>query len=102
MKREFAAAMALLLCTWPCSAQNQKGLDRIKESEIKADLFALAGDEMRGREAGTLDELRASAWIAERARAAGLEPAGQDGTYFQWWNMRRVRQSTGSSVMIDG
>src|SRR5687768_16074345 len=101
MKRVFAVVLTVLFAT-PAFAQNQKGLDRIKESEIKADLFALAGDEMRGREAGTLDELRASAWIAESARAAGLEPAGQDGTYFQWWNMRRVRQSTGSSVMIDG
>src|SRR5262245_17342595 len=29
----------------------------IKEAEIKADMFALAGDGLRGREAGTLDEM---------------------------------------------
>jgi hypothetical protein len=75
-------------------------LDAIVTEEIRRDLFALAGDEMRGREAGTLDELRASAWIAERARAAGLEPAGEDGTYFQFWPMRRTVTSPSSIVRI--
>ena len=63
---------------------------------------ALAGDAMRGREAGTLDELRASAWLAERARAAGLEPAGEDGTYFQFWSMRRAVTSPASRASYDG
>ena len=57
---------------------------------------------MRGREAGTLDELRASAWLAERARAAGLEPAGEDGTYFQFWPMRRAVTSPASRASYDG
>jgi hypothetical protein len=54
---------------------------------------------MRGREAGTLDEMRATAWVAERAREAGLEPAGDDGTYFQWWPMRRTVLAENSRVM---
>src|SRR5918999_3265393 len=77
-------------------------LDAIVTEDIRRDLFTLAGDEMRGREAGTLDELRASAWIAERARSAGLEPAGDDGTYFQFWSMRRTVTSKSSVVQIDG
>jgi len=77
-------------------------LDAIDTARLRADLFALAGDAMRGREAGTLDELRASGWVAERAREAGLEPAGDDGTYFQWWPMRRVRVSDASRVALDG
>ena len=66
-------------------------LAAIRESDLRRDLYAMASDSMRGREAGTLDELRAAAWMAERAREAGLKPAGDDGTYFQWWPMRRVR-----------
>lgn len=66
-------------------------LAAIRESDLRRDLYAMAGDSMRGREAGTLDELRAAVWTAERAREAGLKPAGDDGTYFQWWPMRRVR-----------
>src|SRR5439155_16400244 len=54
-------------------------MDAIREDDLRRDIFFLAGDAMRGREAGTLDEMRASMWLAERAREAGLEPAGDDG-----------------------
>ncbi|HEU4628315.1 MAG TPA: M28 family peptidase [Gemmatimonadaceae bacterium] len=77
-------------------------LDAIREADLRRDLYALAGDHFRGREAGTLDELRASVWLAEQARAAGLEPAGDDGTYFQWWSIRRYRISDDSRIAIDG
>src|SRR5262249_32168138 len=61
------------------------------------------GDAMRGREAGTVDEMRASVWIADEMRKIGLAPRGEDGSYFQWWNMRRTRISTvSSSVTIGG
>src|SRR5688572_24303985 len=76
------------------------GIDLIRDDQLRRDLFALAGEAMRGREAGTLDELRASMWLAERAREAGLEPAGEDGTYFQWFPLRRLRQSGTSSVAL--
>jgi hypothetical protein len=75
-------------------------LSAITEADLKRDMFALGGDNMRGREAGTLDEMRASMWIADRAREAGLLPAGDDGSYFQWWSMRRTRVSDASRVMI--
>ena len=38
----------------------------------------------------------------ERARAAGLEPAGDDGTYFQFWPMRRAVTSPASRASYDG
>ena len=63
-------------------------------------MFAMAGDAMRGREAGTLDETRATGWVAEQARAAGLQPAGDDGTFFQWWPLRRTVLGSGSRVAI--
>ncbi|MEP7348265.1 MAG: peptidase M28, partial [Gemmatimonadaceae bacterium] len=78
------------------------GLDAIRGDDLRRDLFTLAGDAMRGREAGTLDELRASGWIVEQIRSIGLEPAGEDGTYYQWWPMRRIRLSDASTVRIDG
>src|SRR5262245_20708732 len=64
-------------------------LSAIGEADIKSDIFTLAGDAMRGREAGTLDELRASVGAVECARAAGLQPAGGDGTYFQFFMLER-------------
>src|SRR5687768_6365607 len=93
--------LPLLLVT--SHAQRQENpIDRIREAELKADLFALAGDHTRGREGGTLDELTASAWLAERARAAGLEPAGDNGTYFQFFPLDRFRVSASSSVTLAG
>ena len=77
-------------------------LTAIAESDLRRDLFALAADSFRGREAGTIDELRASAWLADRAREAGLEPAGDDGTYFQFWPMRRIRVGVASRVAVGG
>jgi hypothetical protein len=77
-------------------------LDAITEADLKRDMFAMAGDAMRGREAGTLDEMRATGWVAERAREAGLKPAGDDGTFFQWWPMRRSRLSENSQITVNG
>ena len=77
-------------------------LAAITEADLKRDMFAMAGDDFRGREAGTIDELRASMWVADRAREAGLQPAGDDGSYFQWWQIRRTRVSDASRVVIGG
>ncbi|MDQ2890726.1 MAG: M28 family peptidase [Gemmatimonadota bacterium] len=77
-------------------------LSAIDTAQLRRDLYTLASDAMRGREAGTVDELRASVWEADQARKAGLQPAGDDGTYFQFWPMRRVRTSESSSASIDG
>src|SRR3954462_14187682 len=84
------------------SAARPDAIDKIREADLKADLFALAGDAMRGRESGTLDEMTASAWVAERAREAGLLPAGDNGTYFQFFPLERSRVSAGSTVTLDG
>lgn len=77
-------------------------LDAIREADLRRDMFAMGGDAMRGREAGTLDEMRATGWVAERAREAGLQPAGDDGTFFQWWPMRRTRLSQSSRITLGG
>lgn len=72
----------------------------IREADLRRDLMLLGGDAMRGREAGTIDELRASVWIAEQLRGIGLEPMGDDGSYFQWWNIRRTRIGAASTVRV--
>jgi hypothetical protein len=77
-------------------------LEAITEPELRRDLFAMASDAFRGREAGELDEMRASVWVAERAREAGLLPAGEDGTYFQFFPLRRVRLAGNSRVQLGG
>jgi hypothetical protein len=102
-------SISLILAFVPCLLSAQSGVSTppaystIRETEIKADLFAMAGDAMRGREGGTLDEMRASIWVADQFLKYGLKPLGDDGTWFQWFNMRRQRVSTtSSSVRIGG
>src|SRR5688572_22337041 len=80
----------------------QDPIEKIREADLKSDLFALAGDAMRGREGGTLDEMTASAWLAERARPAGRLPAGDNGSYFQFFPLERLRVSPSSSVTLNG
>ncbi len=62
----------------------------IRENDLKQDLYTLAGDSMKGRRAGTLDELKGAAWIAQQAQKAGLKPAGDNGTYFQFFPLIRI------------
>jgi hypothetical protein len=96
------ALLVAALSTAALGAAPQDPIDKIRESDLKRDLFALAGDAMRGREGGTLDEMTASAWVAERAREAGLVPAGDNGTFFQFFPLERLRVSPSSTVTLDG
>lgn len=91
------AASALAAQARPAAREIPAAMATIREADLKRDLYAFAADGMRGREAGTVDEMRASIWVAEQLRAMGVKPAGQDGSYFQWWNMLVTRVSTVSS-----
>jgi hypothetical protein len=73
----------------------------IRESDLKKDLYEMAGDHFRGREAGTLDELKVSVWWAAKLQKLGLEPAGDDGTFFQFFTLKRNRVSNRSVIRIN-
>jgi hypothetical protein len=76
-------------------------LSAIKDADLKKDMFELASDAMRGRRAGTLDEMRAAAWVAQKAQEAGLKPAGDDGTFFQFYNIHRTRTANRGTFAIN-
>jgi len=103
------AALLALGLALPLAAPAQKklapktaanALGAIREADIRHDLTYLGGDHFRGREGGTLDELKASTWLAEQIRAIGLQPAGDDGTYFQWFQLQRTRLTKASKLSI--
>src|SRR5215471_10427144 len=102
MRFTYRVFLLLLVATAITGAQVKNPIDRITQADLKADLFTLAGDAMRGREGGTIDELNASMWIAERCRAIGLQPAGDNDTYFQFFPLERLRVSTSSQVVLGG
>ncbi|MCU0648715.1 MAG: M28 family peptidase [Gemmatimonadaceae bacterium] len=103
-------ALAMAMATMPQygaaqslpAAPSSRALAAIREADLRRDLFAMASPAMRGREGGSLDELRASIWVAEQYAKIGLAPMGEAGTYFQWFNIVRTRVSTAaSSAMLD-
>ena len=77
------------------------GLNAIRQEDLRTDLFEMAGDHFRGREAGTLDELKTSVWWVNKLERIGLKPAGDDGTYFQFFNMVRNRVSNASTISLN-
>src|SRR5882757_8650408 len=78
------------------------GLTSITLADLKRQLYEHADPHFNGRSAGTLDELKASAWFAEKMREAGLTPAGDDGTYFQFFSLWRHRIAPSSTITIGG
>ena len=107
------ALAALVLDGAPLLSQNaQRAAGRseipaayslIRKADLQRDVTEMASPSMRGREGGTIDEMRASIWVAEQYRRVGLKPAGDDGTFFQWFDMTRTRVSvTASTASIGG
>jgi hypothetical protein len=74
-------------------------------SRIEADVRFLADDLLEGREAGTRGYDLAALFVATRFRLMGLQPAGEDGTYFQTVPMlrgTRIRDGAKLEVTRDG
>lgn len=77
-------------------------LDKINQADLKNNLYELASDTFRGRRSGEIDEMRAAVWVAQKAREAGVKPAGEDGTFFQFFNLKRSRIADRSTVILNG
>ena len=80
---------------------NPPWLRLIRIEDLKNDLYTFASAHFKGRSAGTIDELKASAWLADQFKAIGLKPAGDDGTYFQFFTLLRKQISDNSSIEIN-
>jgi Zn-dependent M28 family amino/carboxypeptidase len=61
----------------------------------------LADDDMEGRDTGSAGYARAAAYVVERFKAAALEPAGDDGSWFQKVPLTEVQvEPEGASVSV--
>lgn len=104
--RAIAVSLALLLgaCQRSAPAPSPVGFDEGAAADarrIEADLRFLADDLLEGREAGTRGFDLASLYVAERLRAIGLRPAGDDGGYFQRVPLLRAsREPDGGSLIV--
>ena len=76
----------------------------ITAADLRTRLFVLADDSMQGRRTGTIGNVKGVEYIASEAKRFGLEPAGQDGTFFQTVHIpveTRVFDST-VTIGVDG
>ena len=98
----FALAVAVL-SVWACEPSDPVPFnDSIQAEELSADLHFLAGDGMRGRLVGTPEIERAADFIAARFDSLGLEPAGEDGSFFQPFELNWFSLGEGNSLSVEG
>ena len=98
----FAPAAAVLM-VWACEPSDPAPRnDSIRAEELSADLHFLAGDGMRGRLVGTSEIERAAEFIAARFDSLGLEPAGEDGSFFQPFELNWFSLGDGNRLRVEG
>jgi hypothetical protein len=73
--------LAFTLISAPLAAQPAPA--PIAPADLLRHITVLAGDDFEGRAPGSRGETRTTAYIVEQFRARGLEPAGENGTWFQ-------------------
>ena len=104
--RTFASVLVFFFAVNLVCAQQQHPRD----GEIhSADTLAwwhttetLSSDAMQGRDTGTAAYQRAAAYVEGRFKAAGLKPAGENGTYFQTVPMHEVAvEPEGTSFVVE-
>ena len=71
---------------------------RVSEDRLNAHIAALADDAMEGRGPTTPGEEKAVQYIAAQFQALGLEPAGDDGGWFQTVPINRFVQEGPASI----
>ncbi|MDH3270524.1 MAG: M28 family peptidase [Gemmatimonadota bacterium] len=76
--------------------------DSITEAELRDDLFLLAHDSMRGRLSGTAELETTSDWIRDRFDELGLQPAGDNGTYDQHFDLVWFSLGSGDLLTVEG
>ena len=74
----------------------------ITAADLMTRLYIYADDSMMGRRGGTIYNLKATDYIAGEARAMGLLPAGDSGTYFQTVPLMRETVDTSSTLTVAG
>jgi len=80
--------LSILLITFllitSCTQSNRSYLSEdITPLDVETHITFLASDSLQGREAGSANEAIAANYIADHFRDFGLEPAGDNETYFQ-------------------
>jgi hypothetical protein len=74
----------------------------ITPRDLERRLFIIAHDSMMGRETGSEGDYKTAEYIASEFRRLGLEPGGENGTYFQTVPFWRAAVDTVSHIEANG
>lgn len=74
----------------------------ITEADLRHRLFLIADDSMMGRQPGERGNYQTAAYVAAEFQRLGLEPAGDNRTYFQTVPMWRSVPSPANTLTVDG
>ncbi|MDB4947750.1 MAG: peptidase [Gemmatimonadetes bacterium] len=86
----------------PLKRAPQPTVPAITPADLMSRLYVFADDSMMGREAGTPDNLRGTAYIERELRRIGLTPAGDAGTFFQNVPLVRRVPDEAATLSVDG
>ena len=93
--------MAAMLCIAGVAAQNRAPhIESITQDDLRADLFFLAGDAMRGRLTDTEENRAAADYLRSRFERMGLKPAGPNASYFQNYNLMTATMGDGNALDV--
>jgi hypothetical protein len=87
MQKPFIAAVCLAAIVQVSAQQKAPQNESIRQEELSADLFFLAGDSLRGRLTDTEENRAAADFIRSRFERLGLKGAGPNGSFFQPYNL---------------
>ena len=96
-KRALASVAAVLLSTTLTAQQTAPGNESITQADLRADLFFLAGDAMRGRLTDTNENRATADYIRARFERAGLKPAAGN-SLFHNYNLMTATLGEGNSL----
>lgn len=109
MRRAALFASAAIATSTVGSAQSlplkhapQPTTPAISAADLMTRLYIFADDSMMGREVGTEYNLKGTAYIEREVRKLGLQPAGDNGTFFQNLPIFNTAASTDPSITVDG
>jgi hypothetical protein len=74
----------------------------ITQADLRADLFFIAGDSLRGRLTDTEENRAAADFIKSRFERMGLKPAGPNNSYYQPYNLMTATLGEGNTLDVSG
>lgn len=104
MKKTFLFLGLLLFIGTACSplSDKEKTDATVSQETIKEHIYYLASDEMKGRNTGSPEILKAADYIADQLKAYGAKPVpGADG-YFQPVPLRKKSPATSATLDFSG